>query len=116
MSIDADLSDARPGWWEWASCNTRDGDLTSTFFPDLDGIRKPGPDATEEERDVYRAAYAEMLLKEERAKAICAECAVKDLCLAAAVARREQSGIWGGENFARKHQAHRARALAAAAA
>ena len=32
-----------------------------------------------------------------RAKAICARCAVKDLCLARALERTEPCGVWGGE-------------------
>lgn len=37
----------------------------------------------------------------ERAKALCAGCPVRAACLAAARARREYSGVWGGEIFHR---------------
>jgi WhiB family redox-sensing transcriptional regulator len=35
----------------------------------------------------------------ESAKALCADCPVRDVCLAAALARREPWGVWGGEWF-----------------
>jgi WhiB family redox-sensing transcriptional regulator len=37
----------------------------------------------------------------ERAKALCHACPVRAACLAAARARREYSGVWGGEIFHR---------------
>jgi WhiB family redox-sensing transcriptional regulator len=40
----------------------------------------------------------EKLERETRAKAICAQCAVKDPCLDFAVSIREPHGIWGGLN------------------
>jgi WhiB family redox-sensing transcriptional regulator len=36
----------------------------------------------------------------ESAKALCAACPVRDLCLNAAIERREPWGVWGGEWFA----------------
>ncbi|WP_232676718.1 WhiB family transcriptional regulator [Nocardioides sp. R-C-SC26] len=36
-----------------------------------------------------------------RALAVCGECPVRAACLAAAVERREQWGIWGGHDFGR---------------
>ena len=46
----------------------------------------------------------EKLQREERAKAICAECAVRQPCLQYAVDIREPHGIWGGLNeVERKH-------------
>jgi hypothetical protein len=33
------------------------------------------------------------------AKAICGRCPVRAACLAAATARKERYGVWGGENF-----------------
>jgi WhiB family redox-sensing transcriptional regulator len=38
----------------------------------------------------------EKRFREERAKAICGECAVRDDCLGYALSIREQHGIWGG--------------------
>jgi WhiB family transcriptional regulator, redox-sensing transcriptional regulator len=35
----------------------------------------------------------------ERAKALCRDCPVRDLCLNAAIERREPWGVWGGELF-----------------
>jgi WhiB family transcriptional regulator, redox-sensing transcriptional regulator len=55
----------------------------------------------------------------ERAKALCADCPAKAACLAAALARAEPWGVWGGEIFdqgvviARKRPRGRPRKLAA---
>ncbi|GAA2332814.1 hypothetical protein GCM10009854_05200 [Saccharopolyspora halophila] len=35
----------------------------------------------------------------ERAKTLCADCPLKDQCLAGALARSEPWGVWGGEIF-----------------
>lgn len=40
----------------------------------------------------------EKLEREQRAKAICAQCGVRDECLDYALRIREQHGIWGGLN------------------
>lgn len=37
----------------------------------------------------------------ERAKALCADCPVRQACLASALHRREPWGVWGGEIFER---------------
>ncbi len=44
--------------------------------------------------------FAESPVEVERAKALCVDCPVKALCLAAALTRREPWGVWGGEWFA----------------
>lgn len=49
-----------------------------------------------------RSAYSALFFSENptdaaRAKAICARCVVKELCLARAIARAEPYGVWGGE-------------------
>lgn len=44
------------------------------------------------------------LEREERAKAICAECPVQKECLEYALAIREQHGIWGGLNEVERKQ------------
>ena len=48
-----------------------------------------------------RAVGAEALGELERAKAQCADCPVREACLAGALARREPWGVWGGEIFER---------------
>ena len=55
-------------------CNDGTGNLLALFFSEqLDDIR--------------------------RAKAMCAECPVREACLAGALARREPWGVWGGQLF-----------------
>jgi WhiB family transcriptional regulator, redox-sensing transcriptional regulator len=43
--------------------------------------------------------FAESPRMHEQAKALCADCQVRDLCLAGALERREPHGIWGGQIF-----------------
>ncbi len=43
--------------------------------------------------------FAESTAEVELAKSLCAECPVREGCLAGAVARREPWGVWGGEVF-----------------
>jgi WhiB family redox-sensing transcriptional regulator len=45
--------------------------------------------------------FAESPAELERAKAFCADCPVREACLAGALARREPWGVWGGEIFER---------------
>ena len=65
--------------WQWrAACR---GEESGTFFP-------PGDPETREER----------ILREERAKSICARCPVRMECLEYALTVPERYGIWGGLN------------------
>ncbi|MGH3564575.1 MAG: WhiB family transcriptional regulator [Pseudonocardia sp.] len=41
--------------------------------------------------------FAEAPAELERAKQLCGGCPVRSACLAAALARRESCGVWGGE-------------------
>jgi WhiB family redox-sensing transcriptional regulator len=43
--------------------------------------------------------FAESPRMHDQAKALCAVCPVRDLCLAGALERREPYGIWGGQIF-----------------
>jgi WhiB family redox-sensing transcriptional regulator len=45
--------------------------------------------------------FAEYPAPLERAKSLCAQCPVRDLCLAGALERREPYGVWGGEILVR---------------
>jgi WhiB family redox-sensing transcriptional regulator len=45
--------------------------------------------------------------REQRAKKICASCAVVDLCLDHALRNRENHGIWGGLNEAERRALRR---------
>jgi hypothetical protein len=63
---------AQNSWWAKARCNDGAATMTGLFF-------------SEDPIDIARA------------KAICSKCAVRDLCLADAVARGEPCGVWGGE-------------------
>jgi len=44
--------------------------------------------------DLFFAEHAAQLAA---AKALCADCPVRELCLAGALERREPYGVWGGE-------------------
>ena len=60
--------------WAEARCRNGTGDLTALFFSEqLDDIA--------------------------RAKAICAECPLKEACFEGALARHEPYGVWGGRLF-----------------
>lgn len=71
-------------WQSRAACR---GPQASVFFPPASAERK-------EER----------LAREQRAKEICATCAVKRQCLEYAIRIREPHGIWGGLNEAERKQ------------
>jgi WhiB family redox-sensing transcriptional regulator len=45
--------------------------------------------------------FAESPADLERAKSFCADCPIREACLAGALARREPWGVWGGEIFER---------------
>lgn len=59
-------------WWADARCRDGTGTSAALFF-------------------------SEQLDDLAQAKAICADCPVREPCLAGAVARREAWGVWGGE-------------------
>ena len=60
-------------------------------------VRRPLP-CREDDRDLWFAERPEQL---EMAKALCADCPVRDACLAGALSRGEPWGVWGGEIFER---------------
>ncbi len=60
-------------------------------------VRRPLP-CREDDRDLWFAERPEQL---EMAKALCADCPVRDACLAGALSRAEPWGVWGGEIFER---------------
>jgi WhiB family redox-sensing transcriptional regulator len=70
-------------WRLHAACRPLDSEL---FFPD-------------------RAVYGSNDVA--RAKAVCRECPVRDLCLQAAIEGRERVGIWGGLTPQERAQLHR---------
>ncbi|MGH9150807.1 MAG: WhiB family transcriptional regulator [Acidimicrobiales bacterium] len=64
--------------------------------PDVDWARARCRDGT--------GAFVELFFSEQlddiaRAKCICADCPVREPCLAGALARREPWGVWGGQLF-----------------
>lgn len=65
-------------WQDRAACK---GPQAAAFFPPEHPERK-------DEREI----------RETRAKAICASCAVRPPCLEFALATRDPHGIWGGLN------------------
>ena len=50
-----------------------------------------------------RLFFSDDLLDITRAKAICAKCPVRELCLRAALEEHEPWGVWGGELFSNGH-------------
>lgn len=86
MAITNTFDDA--DWRQQAACRGAD---TSVFFPDSD--------------EDARAA-----------KAICATCAVREPCLAFALANRQEQGVWGGLTETERRRVRRRRAEAARAA
>ena len=70
----------------------------------LDELRHPDDDLIAKAARCAdpRSTYAELFFSEDprdgaRAKAICARCNVKTLCLSRAIQRAEPYGVWGGE-------------------
>lgn len=70
----------------------------------LDELRHPDDDLIAKSARCAdpRSTYAELFFSEDprdgaRAKAICARCNVKTLCLSRAIQRAEPYGVWGGE-------------------
>jgi len=63
-------------WQTMAACH---GEMGSVFYPPV-----------RTERKAVRVA------REQRAKAVCAACTVRQECLDAALAQKERYGIWGG--------------------
>ncbi len=79
-------------------------------------VRRPLP-CRQEDPELW---FAEKPADLELAKTFCAECPVRDACLAGALDRGEPWGVWGGEIFergvviARKRPRGRPRKVAAA--
>jgi len=60
-------------------------------------VRRPLP-CRVEDPDLW---FAETPAQLELAKSFCADCPVRDACLAGALRRQEPWGVWGGEIFER---------------
>ncbi|MCW5250218.1 MULTISPECIES: WhiB family transcriptional regulator [unclassified Streptomyces] len=71
-------------WRQHAACRTEDPDL---FFP----IGTTGP----------------ALVQTERAKAVCARCAVREECLRWALGTERTLGVWGGTDEAERRTLRR---------
>lgn len=78
--------------------------FASPAFMDLGSCRGSDP-------DVFFPDRGESL---EPAKAICAECIVRDECLEYALDNRERFGIWGGTSERERRRLRRARRYEAA--
>ena len=63
-------------WQTMAACH---GEMGSVFYPPMRPERK-----------------AVRLAREQRAKAVCASCTVRQECLDHALATNERFGVWGG--------------------
>ncbi len=55
---------------------------------------RPVLPCTETDADLW---FAEAPAELERAKVLCAPCPLREACLAGALQRREQYGVWGGQ-------------------
>lgn len=75
-------------WQGEAACR---GPEAATFFPPAAGERRN-----------------ERAEREQRAKQICARCAVRSACLDYAVSIRERHGVWGGLSEAERRQMFKA--------
>ncbi len=76
----------RDDWRDYAECRDTDPDL---FFP----VGTTGP----------------ALEQIANAKAVCATCEVKDLCLEYAITTNQDSGVWGATSEEERRQMRRAR-------
>ncbi len=73
------VSKLNPEWHDSANCR---GEAGRDFYPPFGGERK-----------------RERVAREQRAKAVCASCTVRSLCLEQAIASGERYGVWGGLTF-----------------
>lgn len=85
LALSIDLNDARYAWRAYGACVSEDPEL---FFPTR------GEDTS-------------------AAKAICAHCPVKDVCLEVAIVNGEKFGIWGGLSERERRRLRKARRLEA---
>jgi WhiB family transcriptional regulator, redox-sensing transcriptional regulator len=69
--------------------------MTAELDPD---DQQPGLPCHVSDPDLW---FAETPSELERAKALCADCPVRRMCLAEALERAEPWGVWGGEIFDR---------------
>ena len=60
-------------------------------------VRRPPP-CREGDPELW---FAESPAQLEQAKSLCADCPIRDACLAGALDRAEPWGVWGGEIFER---------------
>ena len=81
------------GWQDRAACR---GEDSSFFFA-------PSYFEKRHEKDA----------REAKAKAICARCPVREMCLEYALAIREPHGVWGGQNETERRRVLRQRTLRA---
>jgi WhiB family redox-sensing transcriptional regulator len=65
-----------------------------SFTPVTCEKRLPAVPCHIEDPDLW---FAESPVDLERAKALCADCPIRNECLAAALERQEPWGVWGGE-------------------
>ncbi|MEU4229440.1 WhiB family transcriptional regulator [Nonomuraea sp. NPDC026600] len=72
----------RRNWWHFSACDDEDADL---FYADTD-LTDDG------DGGVF------LLAGEDLAKAICANCPVREECLRWALHHKEHWGVWGGLN------------------
>jgi WhiB family transcriptional regulator, redox-sensing transcriptional regulator len=93
QTIDRPMSHRRPGLPRTGGATPRRPHTPLSPAP----VRRPLP-CREEDPELW---FAETPAQLELAKTFCAECPVRDACLAGALDRGEPWGVWGGEIFER---------------
>lgn len=71
--------------------------ITMTAEVDADASIARRARCADPDSSYLRLFFSEKPIDLARAKAICATCTVRELCLATALRREEAYGIWGGE-------------------
>ena len=93
QTIDRPTSHRRPGLPRTTGSPPRTPRVPLAPAP----VRRPLPCRVEDPELWFGESPAQL----ELAKSFCAECPVRDACLAGALAREEPWGVWGGEIFER---------------
>ena len=97
QTIDRPTSHRRPGLPRTGGSASRAAPRRPRTVAPAAPVRRPLP-CRVEDPDLW---FAESPAQLELAKSFCADCPVRDACLAGALDRAEPWGVWGGEIFER---------------